>query len=109
MSKRIGALLLVVPAAIGMLIFRKKRHKGEHVPFELHRHDPLDHEHQHVHVTHYRSDPSRGVGGWEHLTSDHTHRHNHPALEHSHRPHRNFTAEHAHEAHVHDHQHPTAS
>ena len=110
MSKRIGALLLLVPAAIGMVFFRKRKgDQGSHVAFESHNHEALDHEHQHVHVTHYRSDPEKGVGGWEHLTAEHSHRHNHPSLQHSHRPHRDFSAEHRREAHVHDHEHPSSS
>ena len=77
--------------------------------FKNHYHEALEHSHEHVHVTHDRTDPDKGVGGWEHLTSTHSHRHNHAALEHSHRPHRNLDKEHQGEAHVHDHEHPTTS
>jgi|SRR5690606_22933550 len=95
-----GLFLLVAKFVFKKLFGRK------HVRTRAHFHEAVEHDHEHVHVTHNRTDPTRGVGGWEHLTATHRHRHNHAAVEHTHRPHRNLDAEHRHEAHVHDHEHP---
>lgn len=88
---------------VGKLLRRKR-----HVRTERHDHGALVHDHDHVHVTHNRTDPGKGVGGWEHLTATHSHLHDHAPLEHSHRPHRNFLKEHRSEAHVHDHEEPVS-
>jgi hypothetical protein len=98
-----GALLFAATKLIGALT------GGGKSGVKSHQHEALNHQHDHVHVTHSRTDPDKGVGGWEHLTAEHSHPHNHPALEHSHRPHRDFEAEHRREAHVHDHEHPMRS
>ncbi len=89
----------------GLFLLLKKRSSGP-PKVETHYHSPLEHAHEHVHVTHNRTDEERGVGGWEHLTASHSHLHNHASLEHSHRPHRNFDKEHATEAHIHNHDDP---
>jgi hypothetical protein len=70
-----------------------------------HEHDAKEHDHKHVHVTHYLP---KGED-WTHLLSTHGHPHNHAALDHVHIPHNDVEKEHPREAHVHDHAHPTAS
>jgi hypothetical protein len=92
-----------------MLLFVKKLFgKRSKVHTQRHSHGALVHDHEHFHVTHNRTDPGKGVGGWEHLTANHSHSHNHASMDHVHRPHRNFDVEHHQEAHVHDHDHPAS-
>jgi len=73
-----------------------------------HTHLPVQHSHDHYHVTHHHKD--RVLGEWEHRTFWHTHDHNHNEIIHGH----NYGAaqeevEHGKEAHMHDHAAPTAS
>src|SRR5215217_6286368 len=102
-----------IPGAIGAVLLLKRLlgsvNSDDHYRVERHHHEALQHDHEHVHVTHERTDDSEAVGGWAHLTASHKHDHNHPAVAHEHRPHRSFEAEHRREAHVHDHGHPTTS
>jgi hypothetical protein len=96
------ALAVLGSTVLGKLFVKKSRLKN-------HDHPALVHSHDHVHVTHNRTDTKQMVGGWEHLSATHSHEHNHAPMTHTHRPHRNFDAEHATEAHVHDHEHPSRS
>jgi hypothetical protein len=96
------AVVLLATAVLGKLFGKKDGVKS-------HDHEALTHVHDHLHVTHNRTEPDKMVGGWEHLSSRHSHEHNHTPLTHIHRPHRNFEVEHATEAHIHDHEHPAHS
>lgn len=98
---------VAVLAVLGRVI--SKGAKNSSAEFKNHSHGAIEHTHDHVHVTHERSDPGKPVGGWTHLTAEHSHRHNHASLEYSHRPHRDLESEHSREAHIHDHEHPTTS
>ena len=98
-------MILAAGGGLSLLLLGKLRSSGK-VKEELHHHGSLDHVHEHVHVTHNRTDDDKGVGGWEHLTASHSHRHDHASLDHSHRPHRDFDKEHRSEAHIHDHDEP---
>jgi hypothetical protein len=103
--KQFAPMLAAGGGALLLMLFKKAR--GSRGPkLETHYHGPLDHVHEHVHVTHNRTDDLKGVGGWQHLTASHSHRHNHASLEHTHRPHRHFEEEHRTEAHIHDHDEP---
>jgi hypothetical protein len=109
---RVPMLPLILAGGAGLVVIAARarntmRSKG--TAFKRHQHDALEHTHEHVHVTHNRSEPGKPVGGWQHLTAEHIHAHNHPGLEHSHRPHKDFSSEHRSEAHIHDHEHPTTS
>jgi hypothetical protein len=106
--KPIPKVPLVLGGGLGVLfLLSKVLGRGNGTASKSHRHDSLEHVHEHVHVTHNLNEPDKAVGGWQHLTAGHSHPHNHLALEHSHRPHRNFESEHRSEAHIHDHEHPT--
>ena len=109
MLKSAGPLIGIAVAFIALTKLFGGKSKHGSAAFKEHSHEALQHHHEHVHVTHNRTDPDKGVGGWEHLTAEHSHLHNHAALDHSHRPHRDVEEEHRHEAHVHDHDHPTMS
>jgi len=68
---------------------------------EGHSHEPVVHDHEHMHVTHYL----RHGRDLEHELASHTHGHDHAAVTHEHQPHADPAREHAREAHVHDHRH----
>lgn len=102
--KQIGPIIAAVGGGLMLMLLKKAKRHG--VKVETHYHPALDHVHEHVHVTHNRTDDEKGVGGWEHLTASHSHRHDHASLEHTHRPHRHFDKEHRTEAHIHDHDEP---
>ena len=109
-SKKIEKVKPMLPFIVGgasvLFMALKGLRRGNGGDFKRHSHSALEHVHEHVHVTHYRNDSDKGVGGWDHLTAEHRHAHNHPAVDHAHRPHRDFDKEHRSEAHVHDHEHP---
>ena len=71
-----------------------------------HTHPPVEHTHDHWHVSHHVTSD----GQVEHRVSWHTHAHNHSELTHSHDYRRQEEEEHhAREAHIHDHAAPTES
>ena len=105
----VGSMALAALGSIAVFVRMMQREVKDWPSIEDHHHDALEHSHEHLHVTHQRTDEGRGVGGWQHLTASHNHRHNHAALRHSHRPHRNLESEHREEAHLHDHDNPTGA